>query len=1801
MKWLDLSRCNASLNPINVGKGEDKKQALILIGDLSSDQKNTLINKFGFHHYPKVTDFSVLITTKYTKKSTAKISLSHIPFEEISALFEGSLLRDMDPNDVTALWPGMHKSSYNAIAAFINTDRAKRALDSYESIGLNEEGNEIFLTPTDERFIFPSTVNPDHLLFFRGVNPHYFLKFEFQKSSDYVSAATALLREMEAGKIVDQDRLDGLIETSGLNIRIGSMEAAKIQSMIVKQIESLYLADVYRSFNKEEIDQAKLSEINNIFTNLVESSRHKKFEQLSYSKGLSPAFGYLARKCFDSANNTDYISVLNESALGAITLLPTEIPIQLLSSSQPVLKDNFNQVSGKLNHTYLNFDEDQRVRGKLIIANPEFKLLSNPQNIDNITVSRADHLHALNLCKGMDDDARLMLIVNGDNLDSIGQVGLESSEFHQYLFRNYNVVEMADFSPQLIGSYESSNLKRVYLINGRRLVESLTPAPTDLKTVYNIGDLMELSKKVPLMFAETEVQTKSRHELINSTSVSELLQNYSAAHKQASKFELNFAQALYVPLTKLVESKPSAQPINFVSASREASIKLVRDVGNPDQFLLEEIGLPIDLVQEVWDAEQIDALTMAIWRLKNGKPFLEADMTGKGKGRVLAGLIHWNIKRGVLPIFMTSSVDLLSDIWRDIRETKLDQFINPIFVSNDDIVDKETKEILFGKDQIVEMRNRVISNKLSPTQVGANAIFTTYTQINTLKKTPEKKKNISLDSRLNERAKWLIELTKSSRSIMIADESHNVASSTSNQSLVFDKIKKSCSEPIVRSSATWSKDEQSISKCSDLFPPQFTEEMLRKMVRKGGTGVQELLAATLIAEGAMVRREHDFGNRHVEVIESQDYLRNREATDVMAKIMTMARSYTKRQYEILRNRIRHLNPTIQDVEEYSFSSTFSLLADSFTNSMRADECVRACISAINAKEKPIIGVDKHGGATLNYLFEILSSSQPDVEAFVMNDFPSFKTMLQRWTENEGSRRIKITLPPTAAEIALAKKEKRAPKDAVETIRLHWRDELEPQSTEYAELEELEAKIYALIEHMPFLPLSPIDYVKCQLESQGITSTEVSGRNIEINLNADGSYTLCRRDELSKADAQFRFNSDQANVIFITKAGVEGISLHAQESFLKYSPNAANKRTTILLGTFLYIIDEEQFFGRSERKGQLQRARFAKITTGMPIESRMLALSERNRLKLSASTTGNSKSLKATATVPNFLNSFGDRVTAEFLFDNQYILDLLVFDDVKKKAILEYGENAERQNQIRSLTGSVLGRMMLLNYEQQQSLLDELSQFFNTKLGILQARGLDPLNTKVIAGDIRVLEERVLLGKSSNHYRSEFDRPVIGQTVEVAYKSRTIQPSTIMQEIALSNKALENRHGIKDGKVSEFALKLLSKHQEMLQHALMTANNRIYSLSGQKQIFNSVSDALASNTINHVKSVNDFINKTIKLLKYVELGDVLTLPSFNKSLVITGVELPTEVDDYTYSTKYKFIATTTTGEESKEIALDTMYYYLGENADNYKLQHLGKYDEFHPINEVFENISIHGAKEVFSLLTGNLLESSRINAEKLLGQQVTLKGNDGQSYSAVKLKNEFTLNNISNINFSAPYTLKSELQKVANYNLFGSGLALTLLHRLDKEAETETRLFLNRDPLFTVELPKTLVGRRELDRDNPFDGIEVDKQNHDSRSNTYRKYRFRKSDLTQVLDILNDAGFKIELSMRDIAFIQSAVKDYEDSLDINKTNNFDEIEDAIYSSIEDSGAYDHQKDESLDSDHALESQDPLDALFNTNMR
>ncbi|MCC4820296.1 hypothetical protein LMH81_27675, partial [Vibrio lentus] len=105
-----------------------------------------------------------------------------------------------------------------------------KALQTSESIGLNSDGVEIFLTGDNERYY----ENGTNLMFSKYDTSNEFMGYDWYNRSSFKAAAEGLLMEMiHRETIINETRLDQIIETAGEKIRLTSNRAAEVQTRIV--------------------------------------------------------------------------------------------------------------------------------------------------------------------------------------------------------------------------------------------------------------------------------------------------------------------------------------------------------------------------------------------------------------------------------------------------------------------------------------------------------------------------------------------------------------------------------------------------------------------------------------------------------------------------------------------------------------------------------------------------------------------------------------------------------------------------------------------------------------------------------------------------------------------------------------------------------------------------------------------------------------------------------------------------------------------------------------------------------------------------------------------------------------------------------------------------------------------------------------------------------------------------------------------------------------------------------------------------------------------------------------------------------------------------------------------------------------------------------------------------------------------------------------------------------------------------------------------------------------------------------
>ena len=129
-------------------------------------------------------------------------------------------------------------------------------------------------------------------------------------------------------------------------------------------------------------------------------------------------------------------------------------------------------------------------------------------------------------------------------------------------------------------------------------------------------------------------------------------------------------QVTYRPYSREGVSLNTLVPQALGAAMDSSLAKIEATHGDIDTYVAKALGYPVKKLGDVFSAEQVDAIALAINNVANGDAFIIGDQTGIGKGRVVAAAIRFAHKQGMVPVFVTEKPDLYGDMYRDLGDIK---------------------------------------------------------------------------------------------------------------------------------------------------------------------------------------------------------------------------------------------------------------------------------------------------------------------------------------------------------------------------------------------------------------------------------------------------------------------------------------------------------------------------------------------------------------------------------------------------------------------------------------------------------------------------------------------------------------------------------------------------------------------------------------------------------------------------------------------------------------------------------------------------------------------------------------------------------------------------------------------------------------------------------------------------------------------------------------------------------------------------------------------------------------------------
>lgn len=781
-------------------------------------------------------------------------------------------------------------------------------------------------------------------------------------------------------------------------------------------------------------------------------------------------------------------------------------------------------------------------------------------------------------------------------------------------------------------------------------------------------------------------------------------------------------------------------PANMETPVRRALENVAEKHGDLDAFVAKELGYDsVESMQGAFAAEQVDALSLALDNIGDGKGFILGDQTGIGKGRVCAGIIRWAKQHGKTPVFVTMLPDLYADMMRDLNDIGTTDFTP--FITNRNMTGKNALVAPAGSklaapsgrkyDTVVE---DILSGKKLPE--GYDAIFTTYKQLQSQK------------GKTNARQDILNAL--SDNAILILDEAHNAGGAESSIGQFIRSYTANMKNGVLYSSATFAKrpdimslyNKTDISKIGD-------QKKIQEITEKGGLPIQQAISAMLTESGQYIRREKSFEGASMETVPVNVDIRTSDRISAaMEKIMFFSSVFQNTVEEISKDlkmagRASGMKKGVGNVgaTSTSFGSVMHNLVSVSTMASKVEATIDAVERAVRNGEKPVVTLSNTLGSAIEEYAR--KNGLKNGEKIDLN----FRDLIGTYLEK--TRTIRVTEPGASESKDYYVKDKEMGSVALGAYRAARRY-----------IDKLDIS----------LPVSPIDAIRDGLAKRGIRAGEITGRSHGVSYETDTpSYRTREPGVAEKQKAAIGFNAGDLDCLIINQSGSTGISLHASEKFADQ-----RRRNMIILQPDLNIDVFMQTLGRVFRTGQVVPPKYSFLLSDIPSERRPAAVLGKKMSSLNANTTASAKGTQSFANIPDFLNVYGDQAAAQVLSE-----------DAELNARLGHPWSAE-DKVLDGLVARMTGRIPLLSAKEQSDVYDRLESAYNDIIDLANATGTNILDTTSKPLDAREISEKVF--SEGRKTGSPFDTESVAVTYDVKRLGKPFRSEEVKKHIAEGMKA-----------------------------------------------------------------------------------------------------------------------------------------------------------------------------------------------------------------------------------------------------------------------------------------------------------------------------------------------------------------------------------------------------------------------------
>ncbi|WP_218309838.1 strawberry notch-like NTP hydrolase domain-containing protein [Alteromonas antoniana] len=1409
-----------------------------------------------------------------------------------------------------------------------------------------------------------------------------------------IKAVEPFAREIIDGKIF---HFDDLKRITGIIFDIDFDEYAEEQfdagSSVLRRVESAITLALTNSL--ETMSNAADSETE--FNEAVDSLFERKpyipsayLEQDASVVALPPSVSAVISDIAEAKSaQTVMITASNGGVLESAFPKSVNVKSHLVNYGvRPTVADVFRPGDSNVDYSAdsRNFKSDDDY--SLVVTNEPFKTMDSAKSYDGVKYTRQDLYDTAQSLISMAEDGAAVLAIQ-EPMNKNGAVDGEFKSFLEWLYPRYEVKDIVEMDNSLLGrSGESNNVRLIY-VDGRQLIPDMDAEVPESIRISNEHAAIRVLSNVWLdkKAADTLEEKSSKREEVKR--LSEILgqTELNGAKLVANKFQLPYKHS------SKVDSGDAMVNRDLELATRKAHLRLVQAVGDIDEFVMDKLQMTEDQLHRCFNGEQVSAIAQMIHNEMNEKSFLLGDAPGQGKGRQISAYIRYKILNNELPVFITESDTLFTDIMRDLKDIESDHLINPYVINNDKTAFSKDGEPL---DKGSHERNRVLlDGQMDLDQF--NMLFVTYNQMRPTRHKIKSARRSSYAYKDSSQYEVIEYFRKNSRRrlAIAADEIHNGASLTGNTNDVVERLLDSVPSCLM-ATGTSARHIKNLSFYHRLIDIVDDREQFRHILAKGGVNVTTSFVQMLAEAGMYIRREEDLSKatyhkiKDVRPIEETVRIQDKasEVFSLLASLSGEAKEhiFAEERETALRDTISryggHLskNSTSLQVGSSHFTSRFNNLLKMYLAALGTLSTVHSMFEQIKENRKPIISLNNTGSSFLNeYVQQKIALAQAKERGEELTESGAEnlpKRIGDEWVFTHVPQ-FKDVLKQTAEKVMRLEVMKDGGKSKF-SIPL---GDLAPTSEVSTRLQEIVSKINKAIDAIPELHYAPIDIVKNAAVKNGLAIEEITGRSKGFVAHPEGGYTYKSLNKMAKPEAIAKYNSGEVDALVVNQSGSTGISLHA-------SPEFADKRERFMITLEMMddILKARQVENRINRKGQVSFPHYGYVEVDLPLAQLQVAIHNSRLQQFSASVTGSSESDAKRTISADIINKVGDEVCMNYVLENADVMQRMRL----KPSDFIKGDDKYQFNGFATRFKDALAR---LPHAMQKHVLEEVVAAYNLELEARTARGQNALGKHDYNFNAETNREDVIKGVEKSHYESVWDQPL--RLREIEYSPPALYTDeTLMERIEESKSML----------ATEMEERGCATYDELVDKVCDFINEN------KRKFRDGDPDATAGQIQAYIQKA-----ETLKeLLPKIFVGQVIEAKSFTgdvKPAVICDLRIYSK-NPLDWAVRYVRPGDNNTLSESLRNIVEEETKFRNESTDSQLIKFTGEaFESSHPLALEFATAKSKYRRESRVVMLGNMIEAIKLSEDLKAGTVGSYTNEKGERISCVMMPKDVAYDDI----------------------------------------------------------------------------------------------------------------------------------------------------------------------------------------------